>query len=189
MGRPGAQAIARGPTRLGIGSAPRTIRASISSFKLIEPSSAASPAPIRLATSTPARTGPISTTTATARKLGSADSAPWATRSRCVWIQATRPTLAPAPSMIGRLLTATCSNCQTTSPVRLTSTAGMADQRSSREIEESPELLELPHAMRDHLAAPRPSSGLVYAIREPTGDLRRNSPGDSSLAFGCLILE
>ena len=79
---------------------------------------------MRLATSTPARTGPISTTTATARKLGSADSAPLATSSRCVWSQVTSPTLIPAPSTIGRLLTATCSNCHRTSPNRSTTALG-----------------------------------------------------------------
>ena len=75
-GTASAQAIARGATRVGTGSTPRAIRASISSLRTIEPSSAASPAPIRLATSRPARTGPISTRTATARKLGKVDSAP-----------------------------------------------------------------------------------------------------------------
>ena len=48
-GTASAQAIARGATSVGTGSAPRTMRASISSFKTIEPSSAASPAPIRAA--------------------------------------------------------------------------------------------------------------------------------------------
>ena len=75
-GTASAQAIARGATSVGTGSAPRTMRASISSFRTIEPSSAASPAPIRAATSRPARIGPTSTRTATARKLGKADSAP-----------------------------------------------------------------------------------------------------------------
>ena len=46
-GTASAHAIARGATNVGTGSAPSTMHASISSFKTIEPSSAARPAPLR----------------------------------------------------------------------------------------------------------------------------------------------
>ena len=58
------QAIARGATRVRIGGEPSTSRASISSVSVIEPSSAASPAPSLPATSRDARIGPVSTSTA-----------------------------------------------------------------------------------------------------------------------------
>src|ERR1700722_19363642 len=54
-GTASAQAIARGATSVGSGSAPSRIRASIPSFNTIELSSAARPAPMRAATNSPAR--------------------------------------------------------------------------------------------------------------------------------------
>ena len=176
MGRPAHRRSPGEPTRLGTGSDPIATRASISSLRLIEPSSAASPAPILAATSTPASTGPSSTTTATARKLGKADSAPFATSRRWVWNQVTIPTLAPAPRTIGRLLTATCSNCQITSPNRPTRAAGIEARVRAVKSRKRPSCsrCQIPCAIISRLHVPTAAKAFGPAAEPHAGNLIRS---------------
>ena len=103
-GTASAQAIARGATSVATGSAPRTIRASISSFKHHRAQLGGQSGPHPRRRHQPSQDRADLDENTTARKLGNVASAPCAASSRCVWIQATNPTERPAPTTIGKLL-------------------------------------------------------------------------------------